>query len=161
MVNVVSAAARFLTRVAAIFLLAMVAINVIDVGLREGFNAPIFGTHEIVVFMLAAVAFLAIPEVFLRDQHITIELIDQVIPDRAARWLRAFGSLCALVYITLLAWHMVQPALDYIEFDEITMDLQLPLIWQAALILTGLGTAVIAASALLLRDIGQAVRRGE
>jgi len=161
MINVVGAAARFLTRVAAIFLLAMVAINVIDVGLREGFNAPIFGTHEIVVFMLAAVAFLAIPEVFLRDQHITIELIDQVIPDRAARWLRAFGSLCALVYVTLLAWHMVQPALDYIEFDEITMDLQLPLIWQAALILTGLGTAVIAASALLLRDIGQAVRRGE
>ena len=161
MINVVSAAARLLTRVAAIFLLAMVAINVIDVGLREGFNAPIFGTHEIVVFMLAAVAFLAIPEVFLRDQHITIELIDQVIPDSAARWLRAFGSLCALVYVTLLAWHMVQPALDYIEFDEITMDLQLPLIWQAALILTGLGTAVIAASALLLRDIGQAVRRGE
>jgi len=161
MINVVSAAAWFLTRVAAIFLLAMVAINVIDVGLREGFNAPIFGTHEIVVFMLAAVAFLAIPEVFLRDQHITIELIDQVIPDSAARWLRAFGSLCALVYVTLLAWHMVQPALDYIEFDEITMDLQLPLIWQAALILTGLGTAVIAASALLLRDIGQAVRRGE
>lgn len=36
MINVVSAAARFLTRVAAIFLLAMVAINVIDVGLREG-----------------------------------------------------------------------------------------------------------------------------
>jgi len=161
MINVVSAAARFLTRVAAIFLLAMVAINVIDVGLREGLNAPIFGTHEIVVFMLAAVAFLAIPEVFLRDQNITIELIDQVIPDRAARWLRAFGSLCALVYITLLAWHMVQPALDYIEFDEITMDLQLPMIWQAALILTGLGTAVIAASALLLRDIGQAVRRDE
>jgi len=161
MINVVSAAARFLTRVAAIFLLAMVAINVIDVGLREGLNAPIFGTHEIVVFMLAAVAFLAIPEVFLRDQNITIELIDQVIPDRAARWLRAFGSLCALVYITLLAWHMVQPALDYIEFDEITMDLQLPLIWQATLILTGLSTAVIAASALLLRDIGQAVRRGE
>ena len=84
-----------------------------------------------------------------------------MIPDSAARWLRAFGSLCALVYVTLLAWHMVQPALDYIEFDEITMDLQLPLIWQAALILTGLGTAVIAASALLLRDIGQAVRRGE
>ena len=161
MINVVSAAARFLTCVAAIFLLAMVAINVIDVGLREGLNAPIFGTHEIVVFMLAAVAFLAIPEVFLRDQNITIELIDQVIPDRAARWLRAFGSLCALVYITLLAWHMVQPALDYIEFDEITMDLQLPLIWQATLILTGLGTAVIAASALLLRDIGQAVRRSE
>ena len=161
MIDVVSAAARFLTRVAAIFLLAMVAINVIDVGLRTTINAPIFGTHEIVVFMLAAVAFLAIPEVFLRNQHITIELIDQVIPDRAVDYLRAFGSLCALIFVALLAWHMVQPALDYIEFDEITMDLQLPLIWMGTLILTGIGGAAIAAFVLLLRDLNTALGRGE
>ena len=145
MISIVTAAARFLTRVAAIFLLAMVAINVIDVGLRESINAPIFGTHEIVVFMLAAVAFLAIPEVFLRDQHITIELIDQIIPARAA-----------LVYVGLLAWHMVAPAMDYIEFNEITMDLQIPLIWQASLILTGIAVAMITALVLLLRDISRA-----
>ena len=77
------AAARLLTRVAAIFLLAMMALNVVDVGLRSGFNAPIFGTYEIIEFLLAAAAFLAIPEVFLRDQHITIELIDQVVPESA------------------------------------------------------------------------------
>jgi len=159
MTNLITAAARFLTRVAAVFLLAMVAINVIDVGLREGLNTPIFGTHEIVVFMLAAVAFLAIPEVFLRDQHITIELIDQVIPDRAANWLRAFGSLCALVYVVLLGWFMGQPALDYIEFNEITMDLQIPLIWQAGLILTGIATAAIAAAVLFLRDLSRATGR--
>ncbi|MEE2957063.1 MAG: TRAP transporter small permease [Pseudomonadota bacterium] len=156
MISIVTAAARFLTRVAAIFLLAMVAINVIDVGLRESINAPIFGTHEIVVFMLAAVAFLAIPEVFLRDQHITIELIDQIIPDRAVHWLRAFGTLFALVYVGLLAWHMVAPAMDYIEFNEITMDLQIPLIWQASLILTGIAVAMITALVLLLRDISRA-----
>ncbi len=161
MIDIVSAAARFLTRVAAIFLLAMVAINVIDVGLRSVLNAPIFGTHEIVVLLLSAVAFLAIPEVFLRDQHITIELIDQVIPDRAVDYLRAFGTLCALVFVTLLAWHMVQPALDNIEFNDITMDLQLPLIWMAVIILTGIGTAVIAAFALLLRDLNLALGRSE
>lgn len=161
MMTFVSAAARFLTRVAAVFLLAMVAINVVDVGLRESINAPIFGTHEVVVLMLAGVAFLAIPEVFLRDQHITIELIDQVIPARAVHWLRAFGTLCGLVFATLLAWHMVQPALDYIEFNEITMDLQIPLIWQASLILIGIAAAVFTAFVLLLRDIGRALRGGE
>jgi len=159
MMSFVSAAARFLTRVAAVFLLGMVAINVIDVGLRESINAPIFGTHEVVVLMLAAVAFLGIPEVFLRDQHITIELIDQVISEKAAHWLRAFGTLCGLVFTALLAWHMVQPALDYIEFNEITMDLQIPLIWQAALILTGIAAAVFTAFALLLRDIARALGR--
>ena len=48
MMSLISAAARFLTRVAAVFLLGMVAINVVDVGLRGSINAPIFGTHEIV-----------------------------------------------------------------------------------------------------------------
>jgi TRAP-type C4-dicarboxylate transport system permease small subunit len=162
MMSLVSAAARFLTRVAAVFLLGMVAINVVDVGLRASINAPIFGTHEVVVLMLAAVAFLAIPEVFLRDQHITIELIDQVIPDRAVSWLRAFGSLFALVFAVLLAWHMVRPALDYIQFNEITMDLGIPVIWQAGLILTGIAAAVVTAFVLLLRDLGRAIgRHGE
>ena len=72
MTRIVTAVARFMTRVAAIFLIAMVALNVVDVGLRSGLNMPIFGTYEIVELLLAAVAFLAIPEVFLRDQHITI-----------------------------------------------------------------------------------------
>ncbi len=158
MLAIVNAAARFLTRVAAVFLIAMVAINVVDVGLRSGFNAPIFGTYEIVEYMLAAVAFLAIPEVFLRDQHITIELIDQILPERVIDWLRAFGTIVAFVFVALLAWHMVQPALDYIEFNEITMDLQLPLIWKAALILTGITAAVVTAFVLLLRDMSRALR---
>ena len=161
MLSFVTAASRFLTRVAAIFLLAMVAINVIDVGLRESINAPIFGTHEIVVLMLAAVAFLGIPEVFLRDAHITIELIDQVIPDRAVHWLRAFGTFSALLFVVLLAWHMVLPAMEYIEFNEITMDQQIPLIWQASLILTGISAAVMSSFVLLVRDLGRAMRGGE
>lgn len=160
MMPFVTAVARFLTRVAAVFLLAMVAINVIDVGLRSGLNKPIFGTYEIVEFMLAAVAFLAIPEVFLRDQHITIELIDQILPKKIINWLRAIGNFTGVVFVTLLAWHMIQPALDFIEFNEITMDLQLPLIWKAGLILTGIAAAIAAALALFLRDLSTALGRG-
>ncbi len=157
----VAAAARFLTRVAAVFLLAMVAVNVIDVGLRSGLNAPIFGTYEIVGFLLAAVAFLAIPEAFLHGRHITIELIDQVVPDRVVDWLRVFGTLTALVFVALLTYHMVQPALDYVEFNEITMDLQLPLIWKAVLILTGIAWAVMAVLVIFLRDLSRAIGGGK
>ncbi|MEE8333116.1 MAG: TRAP transporter small permease [Alphaproteobacteria bacterium] len=161
MMSFVRAAARFLTRVAAVFLLAMVAINVVDVGLRSTINAPIFGTYEIVEFLLAAVAFLAIPEAFLRDQHITIELIDQVVPPRVADWMRAIGTLAALSFVGLLAWHMVQPALDYIEFNEITMDLQLPLIWKAGLIMTGIAVAILAVLVIFVRDLSQAMGRAK
>ena len=46
--------------------------------------------------------------------------------------------------------------MDYIEFNEITMDLQIPLIWQASFILTGIAVAMITALVLLLRDISRA-----
>lgn len=153
LIAVIHAAARFLTRVAAVFLLAMVAINIADVGLRSGLNAPIFGTYEIVELMLAAVAFLAIPEAFLRGEHITIELIDQVVSERVSDWLRVIGTLAALVFVALLAYHMVQPALDYIQLNEVTVDLQLPLIWKAVLILLGVAASIVAVAVVFVGEV--------
>ena len=49
------------------------------------------------------------------------------------------------------------PALDFIEFNEITMDLQLPLIWKAGLILTGVAAAIVAALVLFLRALSMAL----
>ena len=155
------AAARLLTRVAAVFLLAMMALNVVDVGLRSGLNAPIFGTYEIIEFLLAAAAFLAIPEVFLRDQHITIELIDQVVPESAVRWLKLIGTFVALVFVALLTWHMTQPAREFIEFNDVTIDLHLPIIWKASLVLAWFAFAVVAVLVMFLREVSSVLRRAE
>lgn len=158
MTSLASAAARFLTRVAAVFLVAMMAINVVDVGLRSGFNAPIFGIYEIVELLLAAVAFFAIPEAFLRDQHIHIELIDQVVPPRALEALRAFGALAAVGFLGLLTWYMIRPARDFVQFNEVTINLQIPVIWSASLILLGMGASLIAAAVIFVRELRTALR---
>jgi TRAP-type C4-dicarboxylate transport system permease small subunit len=153
LIAVINAAARLLTRVAAVFLIAMVAINIADVGLRSSINAPIFGTYEIVELMLAAVAFLAIPEAFLRGEHITIELIDQVVSKRVSDWLRLIGTFAAMVFVALLAYHMVQPALDYIMLNEVTVDLQIPLVWKAVLILIGVVASVVTVAVVFVREL--------
>ena len=153
------AAARFLTRVAAILLIAMVAVNVLDVGLRSGFNAPIFGTYEIVELFLAGVAFLAIPEAFLRGRHITIELIDQIVPPRGVELLKLTGVAASVVFTGLLAFHMVEPAVEFVEFDEVTADLQYPVIWKASLVLAGVAASFLAATAVFLRDMRATLRR--
>lgn len=160
MTFVISAAARALSRIAAVFLLGMVALNVADVALRSGLNAPIFGTYEIIELFLAAVAFLAIPEAFLHDKHIAIELIDQVVPPRVVDMLRVFGTLCVLAFLGLLTWHMIQPALDYIEFSEVTMDLSIPLIWKAGLILAGVAVSCLAVCVILARDVSTLLKGG-
>ena len=158
MVGVITVAARLLTRVAAVFLLGMVAMNVIDVGFRSTVNAPIFGTYEIIEQLLAAVAFFAIGETFLRNQHITIELIDHVVPDKMVVWLRAFGTLAALIFVTLLAYHMVEPAMEFVEFEEVTIDLQLPVIWKAALVLVGIGFSILTGAVMFIRDLSSLLR---
>ena len=153
------AAARLLSRVAAAFLLAMMALNVVDVGLRTTINAPIFGTYEVVELLLAAVAFLAIPEVFLRDGHITIELIDQLVPARGLAWLKAAGTLAALIFVGLLAYHMIQPAIEFVAFNDVTVDLQIPLIWKGSLVLAAFACAVAAVVVVFIRDIARAAGR--
>ena len=148
-----------LTRVAAIFLLAMMALTSRR-RLRSGFNAP--SRHLwIIELFLAATAFLAIPEVFLRDQHITIELIDQVVPESVVRWLKLIGTFVALVFVGLLAWHMTLPAREFVEFNDVAIDLHLPLIWKASLVLAAFAFAVAAVLVMFLREVSSVLRRAE
>jgi TRAP-type C4-dicarboxylate transport system permease small subunit len=160
MTRVVTAAARLLSHVAAIALIGMVAVNVIDVGLRSGLNQPIYGTYELVELLLAAAAFFVIAEAFLTDSHITIELIDQVVPPRAVDVLRACGMAATVVFLVLLSWFMIQPAVDMVAFDEVTFDLRMPKILGGALVLIGIAAAAVAAFAIFVRDLRTALNGG-
>lgn len=153
MVAFVRLLAMLLSRIAGVALLGMVAVNVIDVGLRDLVGIQTIGSYEMVEMLLAAVGFLAIPEAFLRDSHITVELIDQVIPARAVDWLRAFGALFVIVYLVLLTLKMIQPALDYLEFGEVTIELGVPQFYPAVVILTGFAVAILAALVAFAREL--------
>ncbi len=160
MMRIVGAAARLMSHVAAIALLGMVAVNVLDVGLRSTINSPIFGAYEIVELLLAAVAFLVIPEAFLREGHITVELVDQIAGPRIVAWLKALGMLATVVFLALLTWAMIQPALDMITFNDVTFNLHMPKIWDGAFVLAGIGGAAIAALVMFVRSVAAALREG-
>ncbi len=160
MMQVVGAAARLLSHVAAIALLGMVAVNVLDVGLRSTVNTPIFGAYEIVELLLAAVAFLVIPEAFLREGHITVELIDQVVGPRTVGWLKALGMLATVVFLALLTWAMIQPAIDMVTFNDVTFNLHMPKIWDGAFVLTGIAAATVAALIMFVKSVAAALRSG-
>ena len=102
MTSFVRLLAMLLSGIAGVARTAMVAVNVGNVGLRQIFGVQTVGAYEIVEMLLAAVGFLAIPEAFLRDSHITVERIDQVVPARAVDWLRVFGALLILMGLVLL-----------------------------------------------------------
>jgi TRAP-type C4-dicarboxylate transport system permease small subunit len=153
MSRAVEAVARLLTRIAAVFLLAMVLVNVVDVGLRGLFNIPVFGSFDLIELCMAFVAFLVIPETFLRNEHITIELIDSVLPPGAVRALKLFGLAATVVFVVVLSYFMVEPAVDFWRFNETTIELQIPAVWKAAPVLAGFVIAIFAVIVMFVREL--------
>ena len=88
---------------AAAFLAAMMLLTVADVTLRTAFNLPLRGVYELIEFLLAATFFVALPAVFLRDENIVVNSID----DHGATWvptLKRFALLLSVMVLAIMAW---------------------------------------------------------
>ncbi|MGZ0247129.1 MAG: TRAP transporter small permease, partial [Alphaproteobacteria bacterium] len=67
---------RILTAMAALFMLGIAAVTVVDVTGRYAFNSPIPGGVEVIEFLLGLTIFSALPLVTVKRSHITVELFD-------------------------------------------------------------------------------------
>lgn len=135
---------------AAIALTAMLLITVADVTLRAFNNLPIRGAFELVELLLAATFFLALPCVFLRDENILVNVIDDLAP-RYVPALKRGALLLAVVVLAVMAWQGFIAARDSLEFNDVTADLALPRFWHWLALLVGVIAAAVAALAMALR----------
>jgi TRAP-type C4-dicarboxylate transport system permease small subunit len=142
--------ARICGIIAAACLAAMMLLTVADVVLRAAFNTPIRGVYELVELLLAYTFFMALPAVFLRDENIVVNSIDDLAP-RAVPALKRIGLALAVVVLALIGWQGFIAARDTIAFNDVTADLGLSrgLHWIALLV--GVIGAAIAALAMCLR----------
>jgi TRAP-type C4-dicarboxylate transport system permease small subunit len=136
--------------IAAAFLAAMMLLTVTDVALRAAFNTPIRGVYELVELLLGYTFFIALPAVFLRDENIIVNVID----DLAPRWvpaLRRLADALAVVLLAVMAWQGFIAARDSYQFHDVTADLGLPRAWHWLALLIGVAGATVAALAMALR----------
>jgi TRAP-type C4-dicarboxylate transport system permease small subunit len=129
---------------AAVFLTAMMLITVADVTLRGVLNLPIRGVYELVELFLVATFFLALPCVFLRDENIVVNAMDDVAPRLVPVFKRA-AALLAVVILAVMAWQGLIAARDSLEFNDVTADLALPKFWHWTALLVGVIAAAVAA----------------
>jgi TRAP-type C4-dicarboxylate transport system permease small subunit len=139
--------ARTCGAVAAVFLVAMMLLTVADVVLRAALNTPIRGVYELVELLLAGTFFVALPAVFLRDDHIVVNLIDDLAP-RRVRALKRLASVLAVPVFAVLAWQGFLAAADSLLFNDMTADLGLPRVWHWTAVLVGLVASGLAALAM-------------
>jgi TRAP-type C4-dicarboxylate transport system permease small subunit len=136
--------ARFFGYLAAFFLTATMMVTVADVFLRTFFNYPIRGVLELVELGLACTIFLALPAVFLRDEHLVVDVIDHLVKKPVVRWLDLAGAGVSLVVLVVMLWQMLPLARTMHEFGDVTSDLSIRKIWYWVPVLLGLFASAVA-----------------
>ena len=126
----------------------MVALTVADVLLRTFFGLPIRGMLELIELGLACTIFIALPAVFLRREHLVVDVIDHVANPGLVRWLDFLGKLVSLGVLAVMAWQMWPLAQTMVEFGDVTSDLSIPKLYYWIPVLLGV---VASALAVLLK----------
>jgi TRAP-type C4-dicarboxylate transport system permease small subunit len=143
--------ARVCGYVAALFLAGMVLLTAADVLLRTFFNYPIRGMLELIELGLACTIFIALPAVFLRDEHLVVDVIDKLARPVLVRMLDLAGAVVALLVLAVMAWNMVDDARNMYQFGDVTSDLSIPKLWYWAPVLFGVTASAAACLFFIIR----------
>lgn len=119
--------AWFLTYIACILLFAMMFLTFADVMGRYLFSAPLPATYEVVSLMMPAIIFCALPLTVLNENHITVDLLDDIIPLPMAKIQAIFVHLFCTVSLGLIAWRLAVKSMTQYEYEEVTDELFLPM----------------------------------
>ena len=145
------AAARPFGWVAAAALVFMMMLTTVAVALRALVGIDVFGVVDMMEMALTVCIFVALPGVFLRDEHITVGLVDSLRSARLTYALRLVGLALAFAFVGVTLVEIVPPALDKFRYGEGTMTLQLPRWWQAVPIAVGFACSALAIVAVAWR----------
>jgi TRAP-type C4-dicarboxylate transport system permease small subunit len=118
-------AARLFGFAASLILVFMMLFTTVAVSMRQFFNAPVLGVVDVMELALVALIFVAMPGVFLRDENVTVDVIDQVLPRNARIALRLLGLLVSMGFLVLMMVQMLPQAADKWQHGEVTMTLSI------------------------------------
>lgn len=142
---------RITSFAAAIALVAMMLASVADVFMAVLFKRPIIGAYDLVETSLVFSVFLGIPATFLRDGNIVVDVVDFFVARRTVGRLKQLARLLTLLFLALLLYNMIAPALDAYRFGERKQELGVPL-WVLWLpILLGVLLSAVAVLAPLIQ----------
>jgi len=140
--------AMLLATIAGAALILMMLQTVASVVMSNLFGRPITGNLEIVsVYHMVMVVFLPLAYVELRHEHISVELVVQLMPGWLQRVVLTFSYLVATGFFCILARQTWLDALRSFRINEIMMGAIYVTIWPAKFALP-IGFAAVALATL-------------
>jgi TRAP-type C4-dicarboxylate transport system permease small subunit len=134
--------------VSAVLMFCLMLLTCVDVVGRYFFNKPVTGGFEMTEMLLAALIFAGLPLVTLRGDHITVDLLDPLVPDRVFRVQHAAATAIGAACTGYLAWRLGLRAAELGSRGETTSQLGFPVAWLAwamsvLMLLTALALVVV------------------
>lgn len=111
---------------AASVLFSMMLITFIDVAGRKLFVKPLYGGYEITEFLMGMLIFCALPLITAREGHVTIDVLDRLVPERWRRWQQVIVTAISTVALAYIAWRLWALSFEHVKNREVTMTLHIP-----------------------------------
>jgi TRAP-type C4-dicarboxylate transport system permease small subunit len=121
------AVAPILGAVAAVVLFGLMALTCVDVVGRYFLSHPVYGAFEITEMALAALIFAGLPLVTLRNEHVTVDVLDPITPEWMFRIQHVVACAVGFLSTGYLAWRLWLRALSMDAAGETTAQLKFKL----------------------------------
>lgn len=122
----------------------MMALTSVDVFMRYVVSRPVPGAFEVSEILMALLVFSALPLVSLRNEHVTVEFAEKLIPPRLAPYVDALVQLFIAALMFSAGWLLWQRAPRVQQYGDATTALEIP-IWP---LLYVMGTLLIVTGAV-------------
>lgn len=111
----------------AFVLFALMVMTCIDVFGREILATPLDGATELTQLMMGVIVFAVLPVVSLREEHVTVDLLDKWFPRRLAPPRQVILNFLAGIMMAVVCWRVWVIGDFQMDYGDGTEFLQIPL----------------------------------
>ena len=131
-------------------LFVLMVMTCVDVFGREVLSAPLDGATELTQVMMGLIVFAVFPIVSLREDHITVDLLDRWFPRRLARPRLVVINLLAAAVMAGVCWRVWIVGGFQSDYGDATEFLSIPLgpVSYFISVMSGVAAAVLLANAV-------------
>jgi len=134
-------------------LMLTIVVVIADISARKSLGFSIKGTIDLTQLAQMACAFLALPYVFLRESHISVDFITERLSPRMQELVRALGALVTLALMLAVTWYSFKQAAIQIGQGDQSVTLGIPILAYWAPTLVGLTLSCAAAAIVAFRHL--------
>lgn len=119
--------ALLLATLGGLLLMVMMSLTVGDVVGRYVFDAPIKGATELTEILLSAVIFLGLGALSMAEDHVTVDLVTDHLPDWIQPWRQAVIGLASAAILIIVSWRIWIYASQIGSYGGTTTNLAIPI----------------------------------